>query len=167
MFRLAPSLVGALLLCGCATSFYNAQTAGPMLEQALRLPAASIRSHGSCEIAFAATGASKADFIPGACAYTDKTLYLFSWDAASKKYRREVQLDFATLRGFSQVRYGTWAQLQVPVDGGRLIFEARSVREFAQVLSGAGVKEEPSIGYVQYNHPPTPTTIYIPIYVPG
>lgn len=167
MIKLVPPLVGALLLCGCATPFYNAQTAGPMLEQASRLPAASIRAHASCQIAFAPTGAGKADFFPGACAYSETTLFLFSWDDIHKRYRREAQLDFASLRGFSKAKLAMWSQLQLPVDGGRLVFEAKSVEGFAQKLLKAGVKESPSSGYVMINSPPQPTTIYIPVYVPG
>ena len=166
MNKLAPLLVCALL-CGCATAFYNPQTAGPMLEQASRLPASSIRAHASCQIAFAPAGATKADFFAGACAYSETTLYLFSWDDIHKRYRREAQLDIASLRGFSKAKLAMWSQLQLPVDGGQLVFEAKSVDAFIQKLVKAGVKETPTGGYVMINSPPQPTTIYIPVYVPG
>jgi hypothetical protein len=167
MFKNALLIAGALLLGGCATPFYNAQTAGPLLEQTAHLPASSIRAHASCQIAFAPTGASKADFQPGACAYTDTTLYLYSWDDTNKRYRREVQLDFKSLPGYSKSKLAMWSQLQVPVDGGRLVMESKSVEAFAQMMQQAGVQEVPSLGYVNTNLPPQPTTIYIPVYLPG
>jgi hypothetical protein len=167
MFKNALLIAGALLLCGCATPFYDARTAGPMLEQASRLPAASLRAHASCQIAFAPAGAGKADFIPGACAYTDTTLHLYSWDATRKRYRREVQLELASIESFSKAKLAMWSQLQLPVDGGRIVFESKSVDAFQQVMLKAGVKEVPSLGYVSINAPPQPTTIYIPVYVGG
>lgn len=167
MFKNAWLIAGALLLCGCATPFYDSKTAGPMLEQASRLPAASLRGHASCQIAFAPVGAAKADFVPGACAYSDTTLHLFSWDATRKRYRREVQLELADIASFSKAKLAMWSQLQLPVDGGRIVFESKSVDAFQQVMLKAGAKEIQGPGYVSINAPPQPTTIYIPIYVGG
>ena len=160
------SILGAtLLLGGCATAFYDARTAGPMLERAAKLPPASLRAHSSCSLAFATTGATKADFTQGACAYSDTTLYLYSWDPATKQYRREIQLDFAGLKGISTAKLAMWTQLQTPVDGGQIVFEPKSAETFRDVLNKAGVKELPSSGYVSVNAPPQPQTIYIPVYV--
>lgn len=165
MFKQASIVGAALLLGGCATAFYDARTAGPMLEQAAKLPPASLRAHSSCSLAFATTGAIKADFTQGACAYTDTTLYLFSWDETSKQYRREIQLDFAGLKGISTAKLAMWTQLQTPVDGGQIVFEPKSAAAVHEVLRKAGVKELPSSGYVSVNAPPQPQTIYIPVYV--
>ena len=165
MFKQASILGAALLLGGCATAFYDARTAGPMLEQAAKLPPASLRAHSSCSLAFVTTGATKADFMQGACAYTDTTLYLYSWDGTSKRYRPEIQLDFAGLKGISKVKLGLWTQLQTPVDGGQIVFEPKSADAYHNLLSKAGVKDLPSSGYVSVNAPPQPQTIYIPVYV--
>jgi hypothetical protein len=166
MYKNALLTAGALLLCGCATPFYDAKTAGPLLEQASRLPASSIRTHVSCQVGFAATGAGKADFAAGACAMTDTTLYLYSWDATNKRYRREAQLDFGAIKSVFRAKLAVWTQLQMPVDGGRLVFEARAIDPFLQAMQKAGVKEEPG-EYISSNLPPSPTPIYIPIYVGG
>jgi hypothetical protein len=166
MYKNALLIAGALLLCGCATPFYDAKTAGPLLEQASRLPASSIRAHASCQVGFAPTGAAKADFAAGACAMTDTTLFLYSWDATNKRYRREAQLDFTTIKSVSRAKFGVWSQLQMPVDGGRLVFESKAIDAFLRAMQKAGVKEEPG-DYVTTNLPPQPTTIYIPVYVGG
>lgn len=166
MFKNALLIAGALLLCGCATPFYDAKTAGPLLEQASRLPPSSIRAHMSCQVGFAPTGAAKADFAAGACAMTDTTLFLYSWDATNKRYRREAQLDFGAIKSVARAKLAMWSQLQMPVDGGRLVFEARAVDVFLQAMQKAGVKEEPG-EYVSTNLQPQPTPIYIPIYVGG
>lgn len=165
MFKQASIVGAAVLLSGCATAFYDARTAGPMLEQAAKLPPASLRAHSSCSLAFATTGATKADFTQGACAYTDTTLYLYSWDASTKQYRREIQLEFAGLKGISKVKLGMWTQLQTPVDGGQIVFEPKSADAVHDLLKKAGVKDLPSSGYVSVNAPPQPQTIYIPVYV--
>lgn len=167
MFKQALVLGATLLLGGCATAFYDARTAGPMLEQAAKLPPASLRSHSSCSLAFAPTGAIKADFTPGACAYSDTTLYLYSWDQTTKQYRREIQLEFAQLKGIAKVKQGLWTQLQTPVDGGQIVFEPKSADAIHDFLKQAGVKELPSSGFVSINAPPQPQTIYIPVYVGG
>jgi hypothetical protein len=167
MVKQISVLVAALMLGGCATAFYDARTAGPMLEQAAKLPPASLRAHSSCSLAFAATGATKADFTQGACAYSDTTLYLYSWDQATKQYRREIQLDFAGLKGISKAKLGMWTQLQTPVDGGQIVFEPKSGDAVHELLKKAGVKDLPSSGFVSANAPPQPQTIYIPVYVGG
>jgi hypothetical protein len=162
------TVVATLLVCsGCATQFYNASTAGPLLESTSQLAPSTLRAHSSCMFAFVATGAVKADFIPGACAHSDTTLYIYSWDASLMKYRREIEVEFAKLGGVAKAKLGAWTQLQVPVDGGQIVFEPKPADAFYDVLLKAGVAEQPSTGYVHVNAPPQPTTIYIPVYIPG
>lgn len=167
MFKIMSLAAGVLLLSGCATQFYNASTAGPLLEQASRLSPSTLRTHASCQLGFAATGSTKADFVPGACAHSSTALYLYSWDSTKKQYRREVQLEFASLRSFSRAKLALYTQLQIPVDGGRIVFESKALNPFVQALQQSGVSEIPAGGYVMPNAPPTPTTIYIPVYVGG
>jgi hypothetical protein len=164
MIRSTIVIASAFLLAGCATPFYNAQTAGPLLEQTSRLPPASLRSHSSCTFAFAAIGAPKADFIQGACAYSDTVLYLYSWDASKKLYRREIELPFTALKGVAKAKV-LYTQLQTPVEGGQLVVETKGADALLETLLKAGVTELPAGKYVQTSLPPPPTTIYIPVYV--
>ena len=167
MIRCMLLIVSAVLLTGCATAFYNSKTAGPMLEQASRLAPSSLRAHSSCQVAFAPVGAAKADFAPGACAYTETTLYLYSWDATKKAYRPEVQLDFASMQGVAKAKLALYTQLHVPVEGGHIVMEPKPVDTVLNFMLKAGVKELPPAEYVMINAPPQPQTIYIPVYVGG
>lgn len=167
MFRLMALIVGAMLVSGCATQFYDSKKAGPMLEQASRLSPSSLRAHSSCQVAFAPTGAAKADFAPGACAYTDTALHLYSWDAAKKQYRREIQLEFASLQGVAKAKIALYTQLQIPVEGGHIVFEPKPVDGVLSFMLKAGVKELPAGEYIMINAAPQPQTIYIPVYVGG
>jgi hypothetical protein len=157
----------AIQLTACATTFYDAKTAGPNIEATAGLAPGTLKFHTLCFHAVATRGVLASEFTWGVCAYDSANLYVLNWDTIAKAYRREIELPFNKITGIAHRDVAIGWQLQIPVDGGFLVMDANNMRGIYDYLKQSGIPEVASPGAIQIRVDPAPTTIYIPVYVGG